>query len=91
MRPETLNRVRLAIRTWGFRPKPVGAPAQDRPCADDRTHGAVDRESIFRCSGALGRSGCAGAGLRLLLCNTYREPEREREYAEAFMSQGSRV
>ncbi|MCB1912639.1 MAG: LacI family DNA-binding transcriptional regulator [Zoogloeaceae bacterium] len=88
MRPETLNRVRLAISDLGFRPN---QSARRLKTGHVPMIGLMVPSIANPYFGVLARWVEAAAqeqGYGLLLCNTYREPEREREYAEAFMSQG---
>lgn len=90
MRPETLARVQAAIADLAFRPNQSARMLKTGhmpmiglmvPTIANPYFGVLARWIEAR---ALER------GYGLLLCNTYRTAQRERDYAEAFMAQGVR-
>lgn len=88
MRPETLARVQKTIAELGFRPSQSARMLKTGhmpmlglmvPTVANPFFGTLARWVEGR---------AAELGYGLVLCNTYRNPERERDYAEAFMAQG---
>jgi DNA-binding LacI/PurR family transcriptional regulator len=90
MRPETLARVKQAIHDLGFQPNQAALRLKT---------GHVPMIGLLVPSianpffGILARGiedAAAAHGYGVLLCNTSADPERERSYAQAIMSQGVR-
>jgi DNA-binding LacI/PurR family transcriptional regulator len=88
MRPETLARVKKTIADLGFRPNQSARMLKTGympmiglmvPTVANPYFGTLARWVEGR---------AAELGYGLLLCNTYRNPDRERDYAEAFLAQG---
>ncbi len=90
MRPATLARVKAAIAELKFRPN---QSARMLKIGHLPMIGLMVPTVANPFFGVLARwieSAALAQGYGVLLCNTYRNPEREREYAEAFMAQGVR-
>lgn len=90
MRPETLVRVQKAIEELGFRPN---QSARMLKTGHMPMIGLMVPTVANPYFGVLARwvEACAlERGYGLLLCNTYRNPANEREYAQALMAQGVR-
>ena len=90
MRAETLARVRQAIADLGFRPNPSARMLKTGHMPMIALMVPTVANPYF---GVLARwvEACAlERGYGLLLCNTYRNPVHEREYAQALMAQGVR-
>lgn len=90
MRPETLARVQQAIADLGFRPN---QSARMLKTGHMPMIGLMVPTVANPYFGVLARwvEACAlERGYGLLLCNTYRNPAHERQYAEALMAQGVR-
>lgn len=88
MRPETLARVHQAIAELGFRPN---QSARMLKTGRMPMIGLMVPSIANPYFGLLARwieSAALAQGFGLLLCNTYRDQRRERDYAEAFMAQG---
>jgi len=88
MRPETLARVHQAINELSFRPN---QSARMLKTGRMPMIGLMVPSIANPYFGLLARwieSAALAQGFGLLLCNTYRDPQRERDYAEAFMAQG---
>lgn len=90
MRPETLARVKAAIAELGFRPN---QSARTLKTGHIPMIGLMVPTIANPFFGVLARwveAAALARGYGLILCNTYREAQRERDYAEAFMAQGVR-
>lgn len=90
MRPETLARVKAAIAELGFRPN---QSARMLKIGHMPMIGLMVPTIANPFFGVLARwveEAARARGYGVLLCNTYRNAQREREYAEAFMAQGVR-
>lgn len=88
MRPETLARVHQAIAELGFRPN---QSARMLKTGRMPMIGLMVPSIANPYFGLLARwveNAALAQGFGLLLCNTYRDPQRERDYAEAFLAQG---
>ncbi len=90
MRQETLQRVRQAIETLGFRPN---QSARQLKTGHMPMLGLLVPSIANPFFGTLARWVEAAAqdrGYGVVLCNTQRDPDRELAYAQAFMAQGIR-
>ncbi len=88
MRPETLARVQQAIKQLGFRPN---QSARHLKTGHMPMIGLLVPSIANPFFGTLARSvedAAAERGYGVLLGNTQRDAEREREYAQAFVAQG---
>lgn len=88
MRPETLARVHQAIADLRFRPN---LSARMLKTGRMPMIGLMVPSIANPYFGVLARwveESAREHGYGVLLCNTYRSPEREEEYAQAFMAQG---
>lgn len=90
MRPATLERVRQAILELGFRPN---LSARRLKTGQMPMIGLLVPSIANPFFGSLARwieEAALAHGFGVLLCNTQRSADREREYAQAFMAQGVR-
>lgn len=90
MRPATLERVRQAILELGFRPN---MSARSLKTGHMPMIGLLVPSIANPFFGSLARwveEAALAHGYGVLLCNTQRSADREREYAQAFMAQGIR-
>jgi DNA-binding LacI/PurR family transcriptional regulator len=88
MRPETLARVHQAIADLSFRPN---HSARMLKTGRIPMIGLMVPSIANPYFGVLARwveESARAQGYGVLLCNTYRDAEREKEYAQAFMAQG---
>jgi DNA-binding LacI/PurR family transcriptional regulator len=90
MRPETLARVKQAIKDLGFRPN---QSARRLKTGHMPMIGLLVPSIANPFFGTLARwveEAAIERGYGVLLCNTQRSADREQEYAQAFMAQGVR-
>lgn len=90
MRPETLARVKAAIAELGFRPNQSARMLKTGHMPMIGLMVPTIANPFFGVLARWVEEAARARGYGVLLCNTYRNPQREREYAEAFMAQGVR-
>ncbi len=90
MRPATLLRVKAAIAELGFRPNQSARMLKTGHMPMIGLMVPTVANPFFGVLARWVESAARAHGYGVLLCNTYRNPELEREYAEAFMAQGVR-
>jgi DNA-binding LacI/PurR family transcriptional regulator len=90
MRPDTLARVREAIAELGFRPNQSARMLKTGHMPMIGLMVPTIANPYFGILARWVEERALEHGYGLLLCNTNRSPQRERDYAEAFMAQGVR-
>ncbi len=90
MRQETLARVKAAIAELGFRPNQSARMLKTGHIPMIGLMVPTIANPFFGVLARWVETAAMARGYGLLLCNTYRDADREREYAEAFMAQGVR-
>lgn len=90
MRAETLARVKAAIAELGFRPNQSARMLKTGHLPMIGLMVPTIANPFFGVLARWVESAALARGFGLLLCNTHRNAQREREYAEAFMAQGVR-
>ncbi|WP_418320672.1 LacI family DNA-binding transcriptional regulator [Piscinibacter sakaiensis] len=90
MRPETLARVKAAIAELGFRPNHSARMLKTGHMPMIGLMVPTIANPFFGVLARWVEEAAQARGYGVLLCNTYRNAQRERDYAEAFMAQGVR-
>lgn len=90
MRPETLARVKAAIAELGFRPNQSARMLKTGHMPMIGLMVPTIANPFFGVLARWVEEAARARGYGVLLCNTYRNAQRERDYAEAFMAQGVR-
>ena len=88
MRPETLERVRRAIAELRFRPNQSARMLKTGHMPLIGLMVPTVANPYFSVLARWVEGRAAELGYGMLLCNTYRNPQREHEYAETFLAQG---